>query len=698
MTVGLGEYVAGAAELVVVAGAAAFAAVRVRGRLLPGWSGAPARLAEAVLGLALVVWVAELLGIFGLFDEGAFVVVTAVAAVAIGLAAGPARPGDQLHFPSPTALELLVTLGIVALLFAHWGFETQQSLNNAITNFDSRWYHLPFSAEFAQSGSTTALVQTDPLFLNWFYPQVSELLGGAAILVTERDTLALFLNLGWLALALLSAWCIGRPFGRGPHAVAAVAVLLEAHNLVVREPGTGKNDVAAAALLLAAAAILLTTTKLGKGSDPLPKTGALAVAGIAAGLACGVKLTALAPVAALFVAIVVLAPAGRRWRSASWFGLPMVAAGGFWYLRNLFDAGNPLPWITDAGPISLPGPERLDEAREPFSVFHYATDFDVWREWFGPGLHDAFGVLWPIVLAAAIAGMAIALLRRLDPPNPMLRALGAVGLFGVLAYLFTPLGAAGTEGMPVAFEINVRFAIPALLLGLALFAAVLPVRSAAGRWALLIGTLAVLAITNDPFDVLSADERAAGVGIAFVLVVLPAAILYLGHRGLPRWAVTGALAGVGALVLAAGYPIQDSYLEDRFEGFESEAHVDDAWRFANGLDGARIGLAGTTAGFYRYGFYGGELSNEIVYLGRKGAKGAFSAIPDCAEFVEAVNDADLDYLVTSPGLNFDDQAAPLESPEEGWLGADPPLEPVSEEEGVTVWEVEGELDPAGCPA
>ena len=166
-------------------------------------------------------------------------------------------------------------------------------------------------------------------------------------------------------------------------------------------------------------------------------------------------------------------------------------------------------------------------------------------------------------------------------------------------------------------------------------------------------------------------------GIAFVLVVLPAAIVHLGHRGLPRPVVAAALAGVGILVLAAGYLIQDSYLEDRFEGFESEAHVDDAWRFANGLDGARIGLAGTTAGFYRYGFYGGTLSNEVVYLGRKGAKGAFSVIPGCAEFVEAVNDAELDYLVTSPGLNFDYESRPLDSPEEGWLGADPPLAPVS---------------------
>jgi hypothetical protein len=705
VTVGLGEYAAGAAELVLVAGAAAFAAVRARGRLLPAWSGAPARLAEVVLGIALVVLVAELLGAVGLLKEGVFVAVTVVAGVAIGLMASKRTTGTVPSVPTaPTisALEWLVTIGIVALLFAHWGFETQQSLNNAITNFDSRWYHLPFSVEFAQSGSTTELVQTDPLFLNWFYPQVSELLGGISILLTERDTLALFLNLGWLALALLAAWCIGRPYGRGPHAVAAVAVLLEAHNLVVREPGTGKNDVAAAALLLAAAAILVTASRREmegtEGTVPVVPFGALGVAGVAAGLDCGVKLTALAPVAALTVAVILLAPQGRRLRAAGWFGLPMLAAGGFWYLRNLIAGGNPLPWITEVGPLSLPGPERLDEAREPFSVAHYATDFDVWADWFGPGLHDAFGLLWPIVLGAAIAGMLIALARRLDPPDPVLRALGAVGLLGLIAYLFTPLGAAGPEGMPVAFEINVRFAIPALLLGLALFATAVPGRSPTARWVLLIGTLAVLAITNDPFEVLTADERAAGVGIAFLFVVLPAAILFAASRGLPRAGVAAALAGVGAIALAAGYLVQDAYLEDRFDGFESEAHVDDAWRVANSLDGARIGLAGTTAGFYRHGFYGGELSNEVVYLGREGAKGAFSAIPGCAEFVHAVNDADLDYLVTSPSLNFDDQADPLPSPEEDWLGADPPVEPVSEEEGVTVWRVEGKLDLADCPS
>ena len=77
------------------------------------------------------------------------------------------------------------------------------------------------------------------------------------MLVTDRDTLSLFLNLGWLALALLAAWCIGRPWGRGPLTVAAAAIVLECHTLVVREPGAAKNDVVAAALLLAAVALLV---------------------------------------------------------------------------------------------------------------------------------------------------------------------------------------------------------------------------------------------------------------------------------------------------------------------------------------------------------------------------------------------------------------------------------------------------------
>ena len=151
----------------------------------------------------------------------------------------------------------LVTVGVIALVFAHWGLTTKDALDRGIFNFDSLWYHMPFAADMVQSHSVTGLHYTETVFTNWFYPQNSELLHATGILLTHRDTLSLFLNFGFLALSFLAAWCIGRPYGRGHLTVVAAAIVLECHTLVVREPGAAKNDLVAAALLLAAVAILV---------------------------------------------------------------------------------------------------------------------------------------------------------------------------------------------------------------------------------------------------------------------------------------------------------------------------------------------------------------------------------------------------------------------------------------------------------
>jgi hypothetical protein len=152
--------------------------------------------------------------------------------------------------------------GVIAVVVAHWGLWTDSALNRGIFNFDSLWYHMPFAADIAQSHSVTGFHHTETVFANWFYPQNSELLHAVGILVVERDTLSLFINYGWLAIALLAAWCIGRPYGRGHLSVVAVAILLESHILIVREPAAAKNDLAVAALLLAALAILNTAWTL----------------------------------------------------------------------------------------------------------------------------------------------------------------------------------------------------------------------------------------------------------------------------------------------------------------------------------------------------------------------------------------------------------------------------------------------------
>jgi len=788
--VSAGPYALSALALVAVGLSIGFTSYHLRQKLLPAWDGAPARLVESVVAIALLVWLGELLGTFGLFYEWIFVGASVLMAVLVGAllpgggAAGGTAPEDALATgrgggspaatgpaglrapasgpESASTLALLIAWGVIALVVAHWGLTTKHALDRGIFNFDSLWYHMPFAADMVQSHSTVGLHYPETVFTNWFYPQNAELLHATGILLLHRDTLSLFLNFGFLGLAFLAAWCIGRPYERGHLTVVAAAVVLECHTLVVREPGAAKNDLVAAALLLAAAAILINAWSrrrgtlqpaggaaggtapedalaTGRGGGSPAATGPaglqwpVAAAGLAVGLAVGTKSTAVAMAAAMTLAVVVLAPSGRRWSTFGWWFVPALLGGAYWYLRNLIVAGNPLPQATAIGPISLPHPERLQEGRPNFNIVHYATDTGVWRDYFEPGLHQAFGGLWPLVVLAAAAGGLLALLRGRDT---VLRWMGGVALLGLLAYLFTPLSAAGADGAPVGFGINIRYAIPALLLGLTLLPVALGRLEGWREWALLGGLLAVLVITNRADAVVRDPSRPFALALAFTLVALPALLVWWGSRatragaslpaggavggtapedasatgrgggapaaagaaGRPAWSLAVGFTALVLLVLALGYPLQRHYLGDRF-GPGSEVpgmQLEAAYRWASDRSDTRIGIAGTTAGFLQYGLYGTDLSNRVVYLGEKGPHGAYNAIPTCKAFRAAVNAADLEYLVTAPFLNFIHTDEPITSPESRWLQNDPAATPQIRSGPVTVWKLKGKLNPDGC--
>lgn len=80
--VDLGSYLLGAVQLALVVVPLAFSAYQLRQRLLPSWSGAPARLVESITFVALLIWISEILGTFGLFYAGTLI----AAAVLLGLA------------------------------------------------------------------------------------------------------------------------------------------------------------------------------------------------------------------------------------------------------------------------------------------------------------------------------------------------------------------------------------------------------------------------------------------------------------------------------------------------------------------------------------------------------------------------------------------------------------------------------------
>jgi hypothetical protein len=697
-----GHYLAGSIELIAVAGAMAYAAVALRGRLLPGWSGASARLAEMVLGLSLLVVILELVGVVGLYRPGWVLLATIAVGIGVGVTLRP-RGGIALPAPVVAPIAMAVAVAAALLVAAHWAMPTQTGLDIGMYLPNTTWHNAPFAARFVQDHQIGALHFTEVLDLTvWFYPQNSELLHSVGVLFLGNDFLSPLLNIGWMSLCLLAAWCFARPYGGGPIAVLAIALVLDANMLLLYQPGDAKNDTVGLFFLLASAAVLVNADAQaraaagaarpiaggagraetaprpfysGAGIRPVLPTGALIVAGLAAGLALGTKLNLLAPFAFLTLGVIAIS-AGYRWRATGIWVASSLVTGGFWFARNLVNAGNPLPWI-QAGP--LPGPDQLDiNIRHPANVAHYLfpPDGDVIRHHLIPGLHDSFGDLWPLVLVAVLGGFLLAIFRG---RTPVIRMLGIVALLSGLAYLVTPLTAAGPEGDPTAFTTNLRYASPAIGLGamlLAVDSGLLKPR--VQGW--LLGALVVLLLVQavpiwDLGDEWEKDFILGAIGLSFFLVLVPASLAVLGGRGWDPWTLgAGALLAL-ILVVAIGWPNGRDYVKDRYQAataprdFPVGMKAALAWFNREDPHDSRIALVGGRPGFKQYIFYGDDLSNHVQYVAKHGPRGAYlpiasqaaqesqrpgapvqgqSFVAQCQEWIDALNDGDYRYAVIGP--------------------------------------------------
>jgi hypothetical protein len=708
--VSFGDYLFGVVGLAAVAVPMTLAAVRLRGRLLPGWGGAPARLAEVVLGVALFTVLLQLLGAFGILVPAVLILASLALGLGIWFGARGTSSTELGPPPSPAVPlpQLLLALLAAAFVAAHWATGLQDVWARGMLTFDTLWYHGPFAARIADTGSVWGMHFVDPLYLNWFYPQNSELLHAAGIVLFDRDLASPFVNFGWLGVALLAGWCIGRPYGVAPLSLVAVCIAMDTGPMVPREAGTPATDTVPVALLLAAAAILINAwasreSRPPEATDAPPAAaqfGALLVAGLAMGIALGSKLTISGATAAMAVGVIFLAPKGVRRKAFCIFLAGVVATAGFWFLRNLIHAGNPLPWVRHIGPIDLPGPNRGLEGRDDFTVAHYILSnpsTSLWRAYFLNPIENLLGPLWFLILGGAGAGAILATWR---PRSLAVRLAGAVTIVAAIAYLFTPLTAAGPEGHPLAFGINLRYLTPGLALGLALVP--LEPRLAPGRLKipLLIGGLTTLYFTSRNSDAnvawvgdFASVRWAALMGIVFVGAPVGLALLAR------RRALFAGLAGT-ALVLAiaaVGWAKQDDYLAHRYSRAEDfRFQLDDAVRWAKPTSDLRIAVAGTSGAYNQYGFYGDDLSNYVQYVGRHLPEADFREIERCAAFRQAVNNGDYDYLVTTPSLDLNNPSTASPSPERGWVSRDPAVQEVVHSGRVSVFRITGALDPNGC--
>ena len=178
------------------------AAWRLRSLIVPGWLGAPARLAEVILGTSIAVVLAEALGLAGALHGFALELGAAAIAAASWAAARRARPSGE-PADGASGVELVGAGALAFVLIAIWMLGTLAVLDGSPMVFDSLWYHLPIAAGFAQSGSVTHIQAIDPLTLARFYPADSELVHAIGMAILHRDVLSPLLAVGWMAVALL---------------------------------------------------------------------------------------------------------------------------------------------------------------------------------------------------------------------------------------------------------------------------------------------------------------------------------------------------------------------------------------------------------------------------------------------------------------------------------------------------------------
>lgn len=718
MTPSLASYVVGVLQIAAICGATWYGSWWLRRWIVPEFSGALARLAELTIGFALITVSLELVGSVGLLKE-VWITVACVVIPLIGAALAyrfAPRGVEQIAAPAVPTWAFLVAIAVASWVVAEWAFPTQLSLDQGMFGGDTTWYHMPASARMIQEGSLIPLHFTDPLRLAvWFYPQNSELMHGALMGLMGSDWLSPVFNMLPLGVALLAAWCVGRPYGVGPATLVGAAILLSAGVMIETQPGEGRNDIVCFAFLIAFVAFLINghqrraprsgaVDEKPDPSAPLLDKGPLILAGIAAGLAISMKVSMLAPVGVILVGMILISGRKRWLTTLLCLGIPMLLVGGYWYVRAMiYTGGNPVPAI-GWGPLHLPQPDQMPlDPRPRFSVAHYLNEPSMFRWWFFPRLDDAFGVLFPLILTMLAAASTWLVIKS---RNKIVRVIAAAALITAVVYVFTPLTAAGQEFQPRGFFTNTRYLLPGLLLAAVILPLIRQLRVPGGRARVtLIFLTAVYAIT-----VLSSPKwypsfLPGAIFLALAIVWAPVGLTWLKeHRQISRGMIAIAVALIAVIATIWGRGEEVGYAEKHYTRttmFLQDGGPQDAFEFTRDMKDKRIALAGSGEIFFgQYGFYGIDRSNHVQYIGEEGPNGSYRLIENCRQFVEKVNEGNYDFIITSE-YTQDSPEADYWYPVHAWIKDDPAVELVVAEEDITpqpdfVYKINGKLDPDRC--
>ena len=271
---------------------------------------------------------------------------------------------------------------ILSLVFlAVVGYELLLVLSVPPSNWDSLTYHLARAAAWAQHGGVYWIDNAPTERSNEFQPLGEQAILFFFVAASSGALFALPQLVAHLAI-VLAVYASARRLGYGVEAAVGSSLLFSMFTIVALEATTAQNDLVAASLPAAAAALLLGSRR-----------SEIALAGLAAGLMLGVKLTTIF---VLPVLVTLAALRGRR-PLLQFAGATVVtfAAFGIWgFVRN----------VAETGEVLGRGGGRLEHTAETSLVGTLATAFRVSYR-----LLDLSGFDDWMIWAMAIVGLGVAL-------------------------------------------------------------------------------------------------------------------------------------------------------------------------------------------------------------------------------------------------------------------------------------------------
>jgi 4-amino-4-deoxy-L-arabinose transferase-like glycosyltransferase len=369
------------------------------------------------------------------------------------------RPLPRLPRPRLAGLRAhpeLVLLGVVVA--AALGYEAFLVVATPSNNGDALAYHLPRVVAWLQQGHVgyfDAATQRATAF-----PGNAELGILWTVALLGRDTLAALPQFIAEVAVLACVYGSGRRLGFGRPAAAFAALLTATLGQVALQSTTAQNDLVNASFVAAAAYFVL-----GHNRRELP------LAGLAAALAVGTKLTGLLALPLLAAITLAVLPRRRVVTLVAWTAAAFVGFGSFWYVENTIQTHHPLGVIPEA--------DAYRPAHTPGAVVSTAARIS-WR------FIDFTGLEPPRHLVAGFSetGSKLFALAHIDPNppgatangfsfTPSTRTFEDSSYFGLLGFLLLlPLSAAFVAGWVRRRTIPARgavaLALPLFVLAVAL--------------------------------------------------------------------------------------------------------------------------------------------------------------------------------------------------------------------------------------